>query len=122
MAPMVANTLLGPEATTLHRQRLLDSMAALHKESYIKTVEATTHYDKSADLSAIAVPTLLVFAEQDRLTTPKIGVRMAEKIRNSRLEVIANAGHLVNIEFPQIFNALILDFLRSNPMGQRYDV
>ena len=42
MAPTVAKTLLGPNHSPAHFERLVESMAALHKSSYIKTIEATT--------------------------------------------------------------------------------
>jgi len=113
MAPAVADTLIGPKATPAHHQRLVDSMALLHTDSYIKTVEATTYYDRRAVLPEIEAPTLLVFAAGDRLTPPPIGERMAAKIPNSRLVVIPEAGHLVNIERPQAFNDTLLEFLES---------
>jgi 3-oxoadipate enol-lactonase len=116
IAPTVARTLLGPKASEAHFQRLVDSMAALHKASYIKTVEATTNYDKVANLPLIKAPTLLVFGNDDRLTPPKIGEQMASAIEDSELVVIDDAGHLVNIEQPQRFNGVVLDFLARNPI------
>jgi len=113
IAPVVAKTLIGPKSSPAAFQRLVDSMTMLHKESYIKTVEATTHYDRTADLPNIAVPTLLVFGGDDRLTPPAIGERMANEIPDSRLVVIQDAGHLPNIERPEAFNAVVLDFLRQ---------
>ena len=114
IAPAVVETLLGPQASEAHRQRLLTSMAALHKESYIKTVEATAYYDRSADLPNIKVPTLLVYGADDRLTPPKIGRRMQADIPDAEFVLIAAAGHLVNIEQPHEFNRAVLAFLRAN--------
>lgn len=111
IAPVVAKTLIGPRASDDHFQRLVDSMTMLHKESYIKTIEASTLYDRSASLSDIAVPTLLVFGGADTLAVPAVGERMAAEIPDSRLIVMPEAGHLVNIEFPEVFNESVLDFL-----------
>lgn len=111
IAPAVARTLIGRGASEAHFQRLVESMSALHKQSYIKTVEATTRYDRVADLPNIAVPVLLVYGEDDRLTPPDTGRRMAARIPDARLEVIADAGHLSNIEAPETFNRLVLEFL-----------
>ena len=111
IAPQVVTTLLGPQASEEHYQRLLASMTALHKESYIKTVEATAYYDRTADLAHIRAPALLVYGAEDRLTPPKIGQRMQAEIPGAKLVIIANAGHLVNIEQPAEFNRLVLDFL-----------
>ena len=112
IAPVVAKTLIGPNASDAHFQRLVESMEMLHKESYIKTVEATTYYDRVADLENIIAPTLLVFGSEDKLTPVKIGERMQQAIPNAQLEVIEGAGHLVNIECPEEFNRIVLQFLQ----------
>ena len=111
IAPVVAKTLIGPRATDAHFQRLVESMTMLHKESYIKAIEASTLYDRSASLPDIAAPTLLVFGGADSLVVPAVGERMAAEIRGARLIVIPEAGHLVNIEFPDVFNESVLAFL-----------
>jgi 3-oxoadipate enol-lactonase len=113
MAPAVARTLLGPKATAYHFQRLVDSMAVLHKASYIKTIEATAYYNRATDLATIHVPTLLVFGGADPLTPPAIGERMQAQIPQAQLAVIPDAGHLVNIEQPEAFNRVVLNFLTA---------
>jgi 3-oxoadipate enol-lactonase len=111
IAPVVAKTLIGPKAGPDKLKRLIDSMSALHKESYIKTVEATTHYNRVADLPNIKAPTLLVFGGHDKLTTPELGRRMQAQIKGSEFVEIKDAGHLCNIEKPDVFNAAVLEFL-----------
>jgi 3-oxoadipate enol-lactonase len=114
IAPVVARTLIGPKSPAAAFERLVASMSALHKQSYIKTVEATAGYDRTADLARIAVPTLLVFGADDRLTTPEIGRKMAAQIPGAKLVVIPDAGHLPNIERPEAFNEPVLQFLREH--------
>ncbi len=111
IAPVVARTLCSPNATEEQYQRLVASMAALHKGSYIKTVKATTLFDRTADLEKIAVPTLLVFGEADTLTTADMGRQMHARIKGSTLVVVPKAGHLVNLEQPQAFEAALEAFL-----------
>lgn len=111
MAPAVADSLIGPKAPRAAYDRLVASMAALHVESYIKTVEATVLYDQRVDLPAIRVPTCLVFGGADRLTTTEVGERMHAAIAGSEYHVLPDAGHLVNIEQPEAFNRIQLDFL-----------
>lgn len=111
IAPVVAKTLIGPNASEAQYQRMVASMAALHKESYIKTVEATTYYDRSADLDKIAVPTLLVYGEHDSLTRPEMGREMHERVKGSEMVVIENSGHLINLEQPEAFSDALADFL-----------
>lgn len=114
IAPVVARTLIGPKAGPDKLQRLIDSMSALHKQSYIKTVEASMYYDRAADLPNIKVPTLLVYGSDDTLTTPDLGRRMHAQIARSEFVEIADAGHLCNIEKPQEFNGAVLAFLEKH--------
>lgn len=111
IAPVVAKTLLGPKAAPEAFDRLVASMSALHKESYIKTIEATVTYRRRTRLADIKVPVLLVFGEEDKLTTPATGKRMHQEIPGSRYVEIAGSGHLVNIEQPAAFEAAVLPFL-----------
>ncbi|MFN0299286.1 MAG: alpha/beta fold hydrolase [Burkholderiales bacterium] len=114
IAPIVARTLMSPKSSPEALQKLIDSMSALHKDSYIKTIEASTHYDRVADLPNIRVPTLLVYGEDDTLTPPALGRSMAEKIAGAEMVVIPDAGHLSNIERPAAFNRAVLAFLQRH--------
>jgi 3-oxoadipate enol-lactonase len=113
IAPSVAKTLVSSRASPAHIAALVDSMGRLHKESYIKSIEAMTRYERVADLSRIRVPTLIVVGDQDRLTPPSVARDMADAIAGSSLVILRNAGHLANIEQPELFNQVLLDFLRS---------
>ena len=113
IAPVVARTLAGPQATPAHIQRLIDSMSALHKESYLKAIDAS--YGDSArrlkPLSSIDVPVLLVYGADDTLTTPALGRAMQAGIAGAQFVEIAAAGHLCNIEAPAVFNREVLAFV-----------
>jgi 3-oxoadipate enol-lactonase len=111
IAPIVARSLSSPNATEEQYQRLVASMAALHKGSYIKSLKATTLYNRTAELDKIAVPTLLVFGEADTLTTPDMGRQMHARIKGSELVVVPKSGHLVNLEQPDAFEAALEPFL-----------
>lgn len=114
IAGPVARSLLGPKASEAAFRRLVESMSRLHKESYIKSIEASVRMDPRSDLANIKVPTLVVVGADDRLTPPDVSREMAAEIPGSELAVIPDAGHLVNIEQPEAFNAAVLDFLRKH--------
>jgi 3-oxoadipate enol-lactonase len=114
IAPVVAKTLCGPDVTQEQYDRLVASMAALHKESYIKTVEATTMFNRTAELEQIAVPTLLIFGEFDSLTTPAMGEEMHSRITGSEYVMVPRAGHLVNLERPADFDRALGAFLAKH--------
>jgi 3-oxoadipate enol-lactonase len=111
IAEPVARTLVGPNASREAFMQLVDSMSRLHKESYIKSIEATVKMDVRTDLGNIRVPTHVVVGSEDRLTTVAMAREMANEIPGAVLTVIDDAGHLVNIEKPAEFNAAVLAFL-----------
>jgi len=113
IAPEVARSLIGPRAVPGAFERLVESMAALHVESYLKTIEASLLYERAPDLERIRVPTHIVVGADDRLTPPDIARAMASRIEGARLTIIPDAGHLANLEQPQHFNAAVLGFLRE---------
>ena len=118
MAPPVAETLIGSTSSREAFHRLVDSMAALHKESYLKTIQASSLQSQTLNISTIAVPTLIVCGEYDRLTPPDVSEGMHEMIPCSEYVVIEDAGHLTNIENPSRFNEVVMDFLlRHRELG-----
>lgn len=67
--------------------------------------------DYSGDLAGIAVPTLIVAGRDDGVRTPEDADFLHRGIPNSRLEVIDDAGHLMNMEQPEVFNRAMMGFL-----------
>ena len=75
------------------------------------------------DLEKIKVPTLVVFGDKDglipnkylhpTLTTQGIADLAGEKIKNSRVEMIPEAGHLVMFEKPKEFNRTLTNFINK---------
>jgi 3-oxoadipate enol-lactonase len=113
IAPIVAETLIGDMKNRAAFDKLVDSMSRLHKESYIKSIEASVGMDHADLYEGIAVPTLVVVGALDRLTTPDMARQIAAKIPGAGLEIIPDAGHLANIEQPEIFDRIVLGFLRG---------
>ncbi len=65
-------------------------------------------------LPSIRVPTLILVGDQDQpFLAPS--EYMAKRIPGARLEVIHGAGHASNLDQPEIFNRVLLDFLDSLP-------
>lgn len=67
--------------------------------------------DSTPLLGAIAVPTLVVVGAQDTLTPPQEAQTLHQRIANSELVELANAGHISNIEQPAAFTQAIKHFL-----------
>ncbi len=113
IAPALAESLLGTRAKPEHRERLIASLSALRRESYLRTLEVLARHELELEPERIAVPTLLVFGGDDRLTPPEIGRQLRARIPHSELCIVEGAGHLVNIEHPAAFNQSLLHFLRG---------
>jgi len=115
IAPGLARSLVAPGAEPAVVQELVDSLCALHTESYIKTIEAMTHYLPVTPVANIRVPVQIIVGADDKLTPPAVSRRMAETIPGARLAVLEGAGHLSNIERPQAFNDCLRAFLDALP-------
>jgi pimeloyl-ACP methyl ester carboxylesterase len=68
--------------------------------------------DTSAALSKITVPTLIMVGELDAVTPPQAARFIHDNIPNSELQLIPAAGHMSNLENPQVFNSTLMDFLQ----------
>ena len=67
--------------------------------------------DYSGDLANIEVPTLIVAGREDAVRKADDAEFIHQGIGSSRLEIINDAGHLMNLEQPEGFNRVLLDFL-----------
>ncbi|MXZ30233.1 MAG: alpha/beta fold hydrolase [Acidimicrobiia bacterium] len=72
--------------------------------------ERPSLYDMEAELAAIAAPVLVVAGDEDDgcLDT---SVWLKRVMPSAGLAVLARSGHTLNIEEPDLFNALLADFL-----------
>jgi 3-oxoadipate enol-lactonase len=64
-------------------------------------------------LAEIKAPTLVVVGDHDLSETHDTADLLVSKISGARKEVIHDAAHLPNLEHPEKFNRLLLDFLNG---------
>jgi 3-oxoadipate enol-lactonase len=67
--------------------------------------------DATPHLKAVKVPTLVLVGSDDALTPPEMARVLAAGITGSQMGVIEGAGHLANLEQPEMFNTTIRAFL-----------
>jgi pimeloyl-ACP methyl ester carboxylesterase len=67
--------------------------------------------DEDERISALTVPTLIVWGENDAMIPLPIGQRMHELVRDSKLEVIPQCGHMPNLEKPSELVRHVLEFM-----------
>jgi len=89
-------------------------IAATCEETLVRTLHAMREREESCSrLQEIAVPVLVLVGEEDAITPPEAARLMQEKIEGCRLAVIAQAGHLSNMENPAAFNRELKSFFDS---------
>ena len=93
------------------RARHRSARALAHATRGILAQQGSTVID---GLPSISVPTLVIVGDQDQPFLAPCEY-MAKKIPGARLEVIAGAGHSSNLDQPEAFNRILLDFLDSLP-------
>lgn len=86
---------------------------SIDAESYAACSEAIATMDQRADLGRIAAPTLVVGGADDPATPTPHQQQLADGIANARLEVVADAAHVLTYEQPGRVAALLLDHLRA---------
>jgi 3-oxoadipate enol-lactonase len=84
----------------------LDPMAIWHGLSCIML-----RRDRTAELRAVRVPTLVVVGEHDAAQPIVESKAIADAIPGARLEIVRGAGHLTAIEKPREVTALLASFL-----------
>ena len=113
MARARVDFLLAQPAREDVRREVVDTMSRIDPEAYRIGAEAVWLADQRDRISAIEIPTLIICGEADQPTPPELSHELHRSIAHSRLEMIADAGHLTNIEQPEVFNRILENFLAS---------
>ncbi len=104
--------LLAPNADPTVSAILRDMMIHNQPQGVAAALRGMAQRPDSRDLLAqIAVPTLIIVGAQDSLTPPDVAHAMRAAIPGSRLAEIPFAGHMSNMEQPDAFNAVLMEFL-----------
>jgi 3-oxoadipate enol-lactonase len=111
LAQTLVPRMVGPAALPEGVQLATHCMAHVNASAYRKAVEAMSTFDRQAALLDIRVPTLLMAGEYDRETPPASMKKMAQDIAGSTYLELKGVGHLQNLESPDDFDGLVLNFL-----------
>ena len=107
--------LFAPESFTTKGKEI-----AIIKEMILKTPEQvlsktlialSKRKETCSKLHKIKVPTLILVGESDKITPPASARVMHEKIPHALLTIVPYAGHLANLEHPEVYNDELLMFL-----------
>jgi pimeloyl-ACP methyl ester carboxylesterase len=94
---------------------LLEQMAANVRRASLRTeVLVMAEADQRDLLPRIAVPTLLIWGEQDVRSPLSVARKFEQAIPDARLVVIPDCGHVSNLERPERFNEAVREFCRAH--------
>jgi pimeloyl-ACP methyl ester carboxylesterase len=100
------------KASSLLIERGIADMMRCRPEVLYGDFLACDRFDLMNEVEKIDLPTLILCGEEDRLSPVKYSEFLHRRIRGSKMEVLPNAGHMVMMESPQVFNEKIGEFLR----------
>lgn len=76
-------------------------------------IALATRTDTTSFLPSIRVPSLILVGEYDGITPPSAAKAMHQRIPDSEMAIIPNAGHLSNLENSLPFNSRLLEFAKK---------
>jgi 3-oxoadipate enol-lactonase len=93
---------------------VVGTMPLMAPEAYSHQVDAILEHDTLARLDRVRAPTLVLAAAEDVLTPIYLSREIADAIPGARLTVLPRGNHAVQLEYPEPFNAAVLDFLAGS--------
>ena len=111
IAQTMVPRLIGPAALPEGVQLAVNCMGQVNPAIWRRAWEASADFDREDNLGSIDVPTLIVAGEFDREAPPALLAQMADRIDGCSFAEMRGVGHLMQLEAPEQFDALVLDFL-----------
>ena len=99
---------------------LLREMAAdVRRASLMTQLRVMAETDQRDLLPCIAVPTLLIWGEFDARSPLSVARQFEQAIPDATLVILPEAGHLSNLDQPDLFNHAVRTFCRSHPPNRQ---
>lgn len=95
-------------------RQIRETVARTTLEGYRGGGMAINAFDIVARLPSVKTPTFVVYGDGDPGTPPAGNKLIAERIPGAKIHEIANARHVPNVEYPDIFNPMMIDWLTSH--------
>jgi 3-oxoadipate enol-lactonase len=111
LAETLVPQMIGPGSLPEGVKLAIHCMSLVPPATYRRALEALVTFDRRANLDRIDVPTLLVSGEHDRNAPSSVMKKMADAIPRSTFIEMRGVGHLQNLEAPDEFDGLLLNFL-----------
>ena len=93
-------------------------MSEVPEATFRAAIACLVTFNRRAELERIAVPTLLIAADEDTNAPLKAMTRMAEVVPGARLEVLSGTGHLAPLECSDRYADIVRRFLAELPAAE----
>jgi len=103
----------GPEADPTLVARGRQVMARVHPQVVWGDFTACDRFDVRERIGEITAPTLVITGSEDRMTPPKFGQWLAERIPGARFVLVEGAGHMVMLEKPDEVARAVREWLKA---------
>ena len=113
MADTVLRAIMGPDVADAAVAKGVAAMSRISGDGLAAAVRCLVTHNVRSELHRITVPTLVIVGEHDRETPLPYATFIADAIPGARLEVVAGAGHITNLEQPAAVNRLLVGFLND---------
>ena len=87
-----------------------DTVASTSPQGYIGCAAAIQNFNFTAQLPLISSPTLVLCGSDDPGANPEENRAIAESVQAGVFEQIPGARHLPNLEMPNVFNEIVVDW------------
>jgi 3-oxoadipate enol-lactonase len=101
------------DSSVRERVREMNLATFTRHDEYERAEPQPLEPEASSRLAQIRMPTLVVVGDQDVSGIQANAERLATEISGARKVIIPNTAHVPNMERPQEFNKIVLDFLSS---------
>ena len=106
-----APLLLAPDTPEAIRREVIETMARIRPEAYRIGARAVWLADQRERAAAIRVPALVLAGDLDPVTPPELSRELAALIPGAKLQLIAGASHIANLDRPELFSRAVEDFI-----------
>lgn len=95
------------------RKDLHQAISDMDVAAYHASAKACFSADVLEGLSDLRIPTLVLIGDDDQKTPMPMSKKIVKALPGAKLSVVPAARHLANVDNPDTFNQLIIDFLKS---------
>lgn len=90
--------------------RSSESLCLENLEVFAFDYQACNDFDVTKKLASVRIKTLVIAGQKDKMIKPRDSMLLAKEIADSKFFCIADAGHMLPIEKPEILASLINEF------------